>query len=83
MKRDEHLLLKILCWLRDRADGSKLFDPPECQAFAANVVNYHCELLLERGLADGVAIPVGDRSMKVRLRQVTDRGHDYIEANSE
>ncbi len=83
MKRHRSLMLKLLLWLRDRADGRKRFEPPECREYEPNIVTYHAELLLEEGLADGLVIELGDGSNKVRLRQVTSRGHDFIEANSE
>ena len=49
MRRDCKLILKILRYVRDNADGSSPLEPPDCKAYSPEIVAYHVRLCEQAG----------------------------------
>ena len=78
MKRDKDLILKILRWVRDTADGRKALDAPDCNGHDRAVVRYHVRLCHEAGFIDSVVPGDGE---DIRIRALTWTGHEHLDAN--
>ena len=79
MDQDDKLILKILYYVRDNADGSKPLCIPNCNDYAPNVIRFHVELCEERGY---IVLSKGKMmSGAVGILRLTAFGIDYIRDN--
>ena len=80
MNRDKELILKILRYVRDNADGKRDIPPPDVNGYEACVVSYHVRLCWQAGFLELVTKRDGT-PIDSRLRALTWDGHNHLEEN--
>ena len=87
MNRDKKLLIKILRYIRDNADGEKALDPPDMDRHSPAEVKYHIGLGIQAGFIDGdmgetdANYQKGHTHRKHAIWGLTWKGHDEVEKN--
>ena len=80
MKRDKKLILKILRYVRDNADGKNDLSAPDVNGYESCVVEYHVRLCVQAGFLDLVENFKG-KPIEGRIRALTWQGHDHLDDN--
>lgn len=82
MRRDCKLILKILRYVRDHADGVNIVEPPDCQSYSPEAVAYHIRLCADAGF---VRMSDSDKLMDVPfgVLELTWAGHEELRKHAE
>lgn len=83
MKRDKKLILKILRYIRDTADGKDDIPPPDVTGYESCMVKYHVRLCHQAGFVELVTKRSGGTPIETRIRALTWDGHNYLEENTD
>ena len=78
MNRDKGLILKILRYIRDTADGKRDIPPPDVNGHESCVVNYHVRLCWQAGFIELVKKRDGT-PIDNRIVALTWDGHNHLE----
>ena len=81
MNQDDDLILKILCYVRDNADGKKILRVPNCNNYEPHILRYHAQLCAEREYI--VLSSTEPLSGKIGILRLTAKGIDHIRANED